>query len=316
MVSHNNNTKGIFLILFGMALFSIQDSLIKYVYEDLALYELYFGRTLVASIWLFSFLLITKKKIIFKTHYPYLTLLRIVLFFIGFSSFYISLSFMTLAMANALFFSSPFFMSIFAKIFLKEDIGIRRWSAIVVGFIGVIIVLDPNFNDFNYLKLAPVLCAFCYASSMTITKITSEKDNVYTQMIHLYIMALTLSLVIFIFAGKGQFNIFDNPTLQFILREWFSNPYYVWPFIVIMGTVAAVSFYCVFSAYSIASPSVVSLFEYSLIIWAMIAGYILFDTIPTLNTFVGSGIIIAAGTYIYFREKVKDQMIVTDTPTR
>ena len=48
----------------------------------------------------------------------------------------------------------------------------------------------------------------------------------------------------------------------------------------------------------------------------MIAGYILFDTIPTLNTFVGSGIIIAAGTYIYFREKVKDQMIVTDTPTR
>lgn len=223
---------------------------------------------------------------------------------------------MTLAMANALFFSSPFFMSIFAKIFLKEDIGIRRWSAIVVGFIGVIIVLDPNFNDFNYLKLAPVLCAFCYASSMTITKITSEKDNVYTQMIHLYIMALTLSLVIFIFAGKGQFNIFDNPTLQFILREWFSNPYYVWPFIVIMGTVAAVSFYCVFSAYSIASPSVVSLFEYSLIIWAMIAGYILFDTIPTLNTFVGSGIIIAAGTYIYFREKVKDQMIVTDTPTR
>ena len=316
MVSHNNNTKGIFLILFGMALFSIQDSLIKYVYEDLALYELYFGRTLVASIWLFSFLLITKKKIIFKTHYPYLTLLRIVLFFIGFSSFYISLSFMTLAMANALFFSSPFFMSIFAKIFLIEDIGIRRWSAIVVGFIGVIIVLDPNFNDFNYLKLAPVLCAFCYASSMTITKITSEKDNVYTQMIHLYIMALTLSLVIFIFAGKGQFNNFDNPTLQFILREWFSNPYYVWPFIVIMGTVAAVSFYCVFSAYSIASPSVVSLFEYSLIIWAMIAGYILFDTIPTLNTFVGSGIIIAAGTYIYFREKVKNQMIVTDTPTR
>ena len=316
MSTSNNNPKGILLILIGMALFSIQDSLIKYVFEDLSLYELYFGRTFVATVWLFSFLLISKKKIVFKTHYPLLTLLRVILFFIGFSSFYISLSFMTLAMANALFFSSPFFMSIFAKIFLKEDIGVRRWSAIVVGFLGVVVVLNPDFSNFNYFNLLPVLCAFCYAASMTITKITSDKDGVYTQMIHLYIAAITFSLIIYYFAGKGQFNNFDNPTLQFILRDWFSNPTHSWPYIFIMGTVAAISFYCVFSAYSIASPSVVSLFEYSLIIWAMIAGYILFKTIPETNTFIGSAIIIAAGVYIYMREKARDQMIVTDTPNR
>jgi len=282
----------------------------------LSLYELYFGRTFIATVWLFSFLLISKKKIVFKTHYPLLTLLRVILFFIGFSSFYISLSFMTLAMANALFFSSPFFMSIFAKIFLKEDIGVRRWSAIVVGFLGVVVVLNPDFSNFNYFNLLPVLCAFCYAASMTITKITSDKDGVYTQMIHLYMAAITFSLIIYYFAGKGQFNNFDNPTLQFILRDWFSNPTHSWPYIFIMGTVAAISFYCVFSAYSIASPSVVSLFEYSLIIWAMIAGYILFKTIPETNTFIGSAIIIAAGVYIYMREKARDQMIVTDTPNR
>jgi len=316
MSASNNNPKGILLILIGMALFSIQDSLIKYVFEDLSLYELYFGRTFVATVWLFSFLLISKKKIVFKTHYPLLTLLRVILFFIGFSSFYISLSFMTLAMANALFFSSPFFMSIFAKIFLKEDIGVRRWSAIVVGFLGVVIVLNPDFSNFNYFNLLPVLCAFCYAASMTITKITSDKDGVYTQMIHLYMAAITFSLIIYYFAGKGQFNNFDNPTLQFILRDWFSNPTHSWPYIFIMGTVAAISFYCVFSAYSIASPSVVSLFEYSLIIWAMIAGYILFKTIPETNTFIGSAIIIAAGVYIYMREKARDQLIVTDTPNR
>ena len=316
MSASNNNPKGILLILIGMALFSIQDSLIKYVFEDLSLYELYFGRTFIATVWLFSFLLISKKKIVFKTHYPLLTLLRVILFFIGFSSFYISLSFMTLAMANALFFSSPFFMSIFAKIFLKEDIGVRRWSAIVVGFLGVVVVLNPDFSNFNYFNLLPVLCAFCYAASMTITKITSDKDGVYTQMIHLYMAAITFSLIIYYFAGKGQFNNFDNPTLQFILRDWFSNPTHSWPYIFIMGTVAAISFYCVFSAYSIASPSVVSLFEYSLIIWAMIAGYILFKTIPETNTFIGSAIIIAAGVYIYMREKARDQMIVTDTPNR
>ena len=166
----NNNPKGILYILVGMAIFSIQDALIKFVYEDTALYELYFGRTLTAIILLISYLLFTKKKIILKTHYPFLTVFRVLCFFFGFSFFYVSLTFMSLAMANALFFSSPFFVSILAVIFLKEKVGIRRWLGIATGFIGVYIVLDPNFEDFNYMKLAPVACALCYAISMTITK--------------------------------------------------------------------------------------------------------------------------------------------------
>ena len=316
MSTPNNNPKGILLILTGMALFSIQDSLIKFVFAEASLYELYFGRTLTALILLLVFLKVTSQKLILKTHYPLLTTLRVICFFFGFSFFYISLTFMSLAMANALFFSSPFFISILAIIFLGEKVGIRRWLAIFVGFIGVYIVLNPDFNDFNYMKLAPVACALCYAISMTITKITSDKDNVYTQMSHLYFGAIGISILFFIFTGKGQFNTFSDPTFQFIFREWFSNPTYAWPYIVAMGFVAAVSFYCVFSAYSVASPSVVSLFEYSLIIWAIIIGYILFNDIPTIRTFVGVALIIGAGVYIYLREKVRDQMIVTDTPNR
>ena len=84
----NQNTKGIFFIMTGMAFFSIQDSLIKYIYEDVALFELYFGRTLIQSIILLSFVLLTKKTIILKTHYPVLTLVRVVCFFFGFSLFF------------------------------------------------------------------------------------------------------------------------------------------------------------------------------------------------------------------------------------
>ena len=316
MSAPNNNPKGILLILSGMALFSIQDSLIKYIFEESALYELYFGRTVTALILLFIFLKVTSQKLIFKTHYPLLTCCRVICFFFGFSFFYISLTYMSLAMANALFFSSPFFISILAIIFLGEKVGIRRWLAIIVGFIGVYIVLNPDFENFNYMNLAPVACALCYAISMTITKITSDKDNVYSQMFHLYIGAIGISILFFIFTGKGQFNTFSDPTFQFITREWFTNPTYAWPYIVAMGFVAAVSFYCVFSAYSVASPSVVSLFEYSLIIWAIIIGYVLFNDVPTIRTFVGVALIIGAGVYIYLREKVKDQMIVTDTPNR
>ena len=316
MSSRNNNPKGILFILTGMALFSVQDSLIKYIFEDTALYELYFGRTLTALILLALYLKTTSQKLVMKTYYPLLTTVRVICFFFGFSFFYISLTYMSLAMANALFFSSPFFISILAILFLGEKVGIRRWLAIIVGFLGVYIVLNPNFENFDYTKLAPVACALFYAISMTITKITSDKDSVYSQMFHLYIGAIGISIIFFIFTGKGQFNTFSDPTLQFILREWFTNPTYSWPFILIMGLVASLSFYFVFSAYSIASPSVVSLFEYSLIIWAIIIGYLLFNDIPTVRTFIGVALIIGAGVYIYIREKARDQMIASDTPNR
>ena len=299
-----------------MATFSIQDALIKFIYNDAALYELYFGRTLAAIILLVSYLVLSKKKINLKTHYPLLTTIRVICFFFGFSFFYISLTYMTLATANALFFCCPFFVSILAIIFLNEKIGIRRWSAIITGFIGVYIVLDPDFSNFNYMKLAPIACAFCYAISMTITKITSDKDNVYTQMLHLYIGAIIISIIFFIFTVKGQFNTFDNPTFQFIFREWFTNPSYAWPYIISMGLISVLAFYFILNAYSIASPSVVSLFEYSLIIWAILIGYILFDNIPSLRTLFGALIIISAGIYIYLREKIKEQLIVSDNPIR
>ena len=311
-----NNPRGILFILLGMVLFSIQDALIKFIYQDAALYELYFGRTFIALTLLVGYLKFSKQEIIFKTHYPFLTILRVLCFFFGFSFFYISLTYMSLAMANALFFSSPFFVSILATIFLKEKVGIRRWSAIFVGFLGVYLVLNPDFNNFDYMKLAPVACALCYSISMTITKINSYKDNVYTQMLHLYFGALLISILFFIFTGEGQFNNSSDPAFQFIFREWFTNPSYAWPFIIVMGCIGAFAFYFILNAYSIASPSVISLYEYSLIIWSILTGYILFNNIPTTRTFVGVSIIIGAGIYIYIREKAKDQMIVTDTPNR
>jgi drug/metabolite transporter (DMT)-like permease len=224
---------------------------------------------------------------------------------------------MQLATANALFFSCPFFVSIFAKFFLKEFIGIRRWSAIAFGFIGVLIVLNPNFSNFDYRNLLPVLSALFYAASMTITKYTSDKDNVNTQLYYFYLIALILCVIIYVFMGNGQLNQESfNPTTQFIFREWFTNFDYTWKFILFFGVAASVGFLCIFSAYIIASPSVVSLFEYSLIIMSMIPGYFLFNEIPSLRTLLGVICIISAGVYIYFREGVRKQYVASKTPAR
>ena len=313
----DNNSKWIILIMIAMSLFAMQDSLIKFIFEQSSLYEIFFGRYLVAATLLFCYIKFRGQKVTLKTHYPVLTIVRVILHFFAFSFFFISLTYMQLATANALFFSCPFFVSIFAKFFLKEFIGIRRWLAIAFGFTGVLIVLNPNFSEFEFRNLLPVLSALLYAASMTITKYTSDKDDVNTQLYYFYLIALILCGVIYVFMGSGQFNSVNfDPTTQFIFREWFSNFDYTWKFILFFGVAASIAFVCIFSAYIVASPSVVSLFEYSLIIMSMIPGYFLFNEIPSLRTLIGVICIISAGVYIYFREKVRDQYIASETPAR
>jgi len=219
----NNNPKGILYILLGMMVFAVQDSIMKYIYSFVNLYEVYLVRTLVSLIIILLFLKLTKRPIVFKTQYPLLTFCRVILFFFGFSSFYISLTVMPLATATALFFVSPFLITIFASIFLKEEIGPRRWAAVIIGFIGVYIILNPDFSNFDYLSLTPILCAFCYSLSMIIIKKTSDKDSVYTQTFTFYLGAIIISSIFYFIIGDGQYNTTDHPASQFIFKEWFTD---------------------------------------------------------------------------------------------
>ena len=312
----NNNPKGIILILIGMLIFSIQDSIMKYIYNSVSLYEIYIIRTSVSFLIILLFLKLTKKPIIFKTHYPFLTFCRVILFFFGFSSFYISLTIMPLVTATALFFITPFLITIFAKFFLKDQIGLRRWSAVIIGFIGVYIILNPNFDNFNYLKLTPILCAFCYSLSMIIIKKTSDKDDVYQQMFQFYIGALIISGTFYFLIGDGQYNTINHPAAQFIFREWFSNLEFSLIYLIILGFTASVGFLLLFSAYRIASPAVVSPFEYSILVWSSLSGWFFFDEIPGIRTIFGIILIVCGGIYIFIREKAQDQSIVTEKPLR
>ena len=316
MNSKNNNPKGIILILLAMMVFSVQDSIMKYIYNYVSLYEVYLVRTLVSFIIILLFLKLTKKPIVFKTKYPLLTSIRVVLFFFGFSSFYISLTVMHLATATALFFVTPFLITIFAHFFLKEEIGIRRWSAVIIGFVGVYIILNPNFNNFDYLSLTPILCAFCYSLSMIIIKKTSDKDNVYTQTFTFYIGAIFISSIFYFVIGDGQYNTSSHIASQFIFKEWFANLEDSILLMVATGVTASAAFLLLFSAYSIASPSVVSPFEYSILLWSSLSGWIFFNEIPGMNTIVGMTIIVSCGIYIFMRERVQEQSIVTEKPLR
>ena len=316
MSKKNNNPRGIILILIAMMVFSVQDGIMKHIFNFVSLYEVYLIRTLVSFGLILIFLKIKKEKIVFKSQYPLLTFCRVILFFFGFSSFYISLTVLPLGFATALFFVTPFLITIFAHFFLKEEIGIRRWSAVVVGFIGVYITLNPDFNNFNYLSLLPILCAFCYSLSMIIIKKTSEKDSVYTQTFTFYFGAIIFSTIFYFLIGDGQYNTSDHPASQFIFREWFVDLESSILFMATTGLTATVAFLLLFTAYSIASPAVVSPFEYSILLWSPLIGWIYFNEIPSLNTVIGILIIVSSGIYIFIREKAQEQLIATEKPLR
>jgi len=312
----NNNPKGIIFILLAMLFFSVQDSIMKYIYNFASLYEVYLIRTLVSFTIILLFLKIIKKPIIFKTQYPLLTFCRVILFFFGFSSFYISLTVLPLITATALFFVTPFLITIFAKFFLKEQIGPRRWLAVIVGFLGVYIILNPDFSNFNYMSLTPILCAFCYSLSMIIIKLTSEKDSVYTQTFTFYFGAIFFSVIIYFIAGDGQYNTIDNAVSQYILREWFTNLETSLILMIVTGFTASFAFLFIFTAYRIASPAVVSPYEYSILVWSSLSGWYFFNEIPDLKTIIGILLIVCGGIYIFIREKAQEQSIVTEKPLR
>ncbi len=316
MSTPNNNPKGIIFILIAMMVFSVQDGIMKHIYNFVSLYEIYLIRTVISFVLILIFLIVTKKPIVFKTQYPLLTITRVILFFFGFSSFYVSLTVLPLGTATALFFVTPFLITIFAHFFLKEEIGLRRWSAVVVGFIGVYITLNPDFSNFNYLSLLPILCAFCYSLSMIIIKKTSDKDSVYTQTFTFYIGAIIISIIFYFVIGDGQYNVSDHPASQFIFREWFIDFNSNILLMAATGVTATIAFLFLFTAYSIASPAVVSPFEYSILFWSPLVGWLYFDEIPSLNTVIGILIIVSSGVYIFMREKAQNQSLATEKPLR
>ena len=77
---------------------------------------------------------------------------------------------------------------------MKEKIGLRRWIAIIVGFVGVFLVMDPDFENFNIYSLFPILCALCYSYTVVIQKRTYDKDTTFSQIIHIYVSALIFSI--------------------------------------------------------------------------------------------------------------------------
>jgi len=312
----SDNTLSIVCILIGMTIFSLQDVLIRILSDEISAFQILFIRSIVGTSLLCIYLKYMKIPIIFSSYYPMLTILRTILFLLGFALFYVALANMPFAIATSLFFTSPFFVTVLSKFFLKEDIGIRRWLTVGFGFIGVIIIVDPNLKGFNYYMLMPVLCALAYASAMIMIKKTSDKDSVYSQTFHFYLMAMILCPIFSLIGISLGFQNIDNRAMDFMFRSWdfsFNNNMLI---MILIGTTAAVAFVFTLNAYRLGKPFIVAPFEYILLVWAIIYGRLIWGEVITFRSYVGIAIIVVGGIYIFYREKINEQNLSIDKPLR
>jgi len=296
---------GIILIIAGMSLFSIQDLLIKVLAEHGSLLQIYVLRGVIGGLVILGYLYITGRPIRFGTAYPLLTVIRSTFFFVGFMSFYISLSLMPIAEATALFFISPLFITILSWFLLNYQVGLYRLSAIIIGFIGTGLIVKPSSTNFEWAYMLPIITALTYAISMMIAKHTRDQDTVFQQTIHMYLGSIFYGLLILVVINWLGLSFEGVRGLEYVFRPWSFSDLMILASITTISVVGTIGMIFLISAYRIAQPPVVAPFEYTLLVVSIIVGYAAFGEVPDAYSITGMIMIVFCGLFIFVREEVR-----------
>ena len=296
-----------------MTILAIQDVLIKLVSDELSLFQIQFFRSTIGIAVIIGYQVIIHEPIRLTTAYPLLTVCRGLMFFFGYSAFYFAQSKMPIATMTVLFLVSPFFITLTSIYFFKSQVGYRRWISILIGFVGVVLICQPETGQYNFYYLIPIIVALSYAFSIIIVKKTADRDTLYQQMILTYLIMGLLSGITGLLFGDGRFDTAENSEITFIVRSW--------QFVEIESTfklfaisvLGSVGLLVLMGAYRVADPAVISPYEYSLLIWMVLLGYLVWGDVPSFNIAIGMVLIVGAGIYMFYRERIKSESVDSDT---
>ena len=217
---------------------------------------------------------------------PGLQFLRSLLMLATTLLFFLAVSYVDLASATAVAFVEPLVITILSYFFLRERVGIRRWAAVAVGFIGVLIVIRPGFGMVHLAILLPLLSASTGASYNVLTRVVARHDGNATS---LFYAALVGCLVLSCF-------------MPFL---WQAPSFNQWLLLAALGLSGGLAHTLVIRAFSYASASVIAPFIYLQLLWATAVGYVWFDMLPAVTTWIGGAVIIATGIYTAHRERIR-----------
>lgn len=273
-------------LLLAMLIFVAMDGMAKYLAQSMAPQQIVFARFSIVSMLLVPALLRYRGDRPWKTAMPLMHCIRGLLLIGSSMLFVFALVHLPLELATAIGFVSPLFVTALSIPLLGEQVGPRRWMAVGVGFIGVLIVLRPGSAAFQLAMLLPVLSSFCWALSLIITRRMRGSERPLT--------ILTYSTAIGLVALAG-----------FALPIWRAPEPFEWALLACIGAGHVVAQYSVIRAFTLGRATLLAPFSYSTIIWATLIGALVFGTLPDAPTVTGTMVLVFAGLYVLHRERVR-----------
>jgi drug/metabolite transporter (DMT)-like permease len=274
---------GIGLMLLAMLLFSMNDALGKWLVATYTVAQILLIRSIASVAMLAPLVIRTGFEPFRSAPQPMLQVLRIVLATSETGLFYLAVFYLPLPAAMTFYLAGPIYVTALSAIFLGERVGVHRWSAVLVGFAGVVIALDPSTGSIGAGSFIALAGSFCYALLMIVTRQLRQTANV--------VLASTQV------AGAITFGAIGAP---FAWTAVAGNDFLL---LLVLGIVSITAIMLVNQSLRLAPASVVVPYQYTLIIWASLFGYFVFGDVPTPHTIVGAAIIVASGLYIFLREQ-------------
>jgi len=296
--------KGIACIVLGIAVFSLQDVVIKWVAGSYPVAEVMTIRSLVALPLLLAMVHYDAGiGALFSRNWDWL-IARALVLLSSYFLYYLAMPAMPLAAVVALYYVAPLFITALAVPMLGEQVGWRRWSAIAVGFAGVIVMLRPDLGLADPALLLPVTAALCYASGQIITRRVARQESAAVMAFYHNALFLLAAVLLGVLFGNGALDtVGEHPSLAFLLRGW------VWPgpfdlaLLASCGVVAAAALWLLTQAYRLAPANLIAVFEYTGLIWATMWGFAIWGEVPGPVTVAGGSLVVAAGVYVLMRER-------------
>ena len=293
---------GITLMIISVFMMSIQEALFKYFSSDLSLWQIFTLRGLLA-LFILSLLILLKglRRQVWIEALGKWPLLRSLYMTMMFISMYASIPFLSLSTAAAGMYSAPIFVALMSAYLIREAVGITGWVAIVMGFTGVLVILQPGADAFSLWALCPVLGGFFYALANITTRSKCQRVS---------LPALSLSLNLTLFSAGVIFSfvtiiILPNSEIThsfpFILGVWAAMGVSEWVLVILLAVLVVIIGMSVAGAYQSAPPTTVATFDYCYLIFMAFWDYLIFDTPPNQNTIIGIVLIITAGILIVRR---------------
>lgn len=283
--------KAVTFNLLAWVMLPIMDGIAKYLSSDLPVLQITWARYFFTVFFTLPIMFFLFKKYLVWTTNPKLQFLRGLILLIANICFFYSISKISLAKALTLAFIAPLIVTAFSPFFLGENVGYRRWLAVIIGFVGTLVVIRPGFVEINLASIAALTTGIMYGFYLIITRKLSSSDNpLLTLLLTGVVGAIIISLIMPI--------VWVQPSLT------------QWSLMAAVGIFACIGHFFLILSLKYADASKLAPFSYFEIITNILIGYYFFGDFPDKWTFLGLFIIVSAGIYIFRRETINKNNIL------